>query len=102
MSDPQVLDVAEWSRLEIHADGKLAGFVAYRLEPGRITFTHTQIDEGFEGRGLGSRLVRGALDAARARGLAVLPECPFVRGWIQKHEDYADLVLESERARFGL
>jgi predicted GNAT family acetyltransferase len=102
MSNRQVLDVAERFRFEIHADGELAGFVKYRLEPGRITFIHTKIDEAFEGQGLGSALVRGALDAARARGLAVLPECPFVRGWIQKHEDYADLVPESERARFGL
>ena len=92
MTEPQVLDVAEWSRFEIHLDGRLAGFVAYRTSPGTITFTHTEIDSAFEGRGLGSKLVRAALDAARSRGLAVLPQCPFVRGWIAKHADYADLV----------
>jgi predicted GNAT family acetyltransferase len=111
MSDPArnvpdanvtILDVAEWSRFEIHVDGKLAGFAVYRIRPGAITFTHTEIDDAYEGQGLGSTLVRAALDVARARRLAVLPECPFVRSWITKHEDYADLVPEAERPRFGL
>jgi hypothetical protein len=102
MTEPQVLDVAEWSRFEIHLDGTLAGFVAYRTGRGTITFAHTEIEGAFEGQGLGSKLVRGALDAARSRGLAVLPQCPFVRGWLQKHEDYLDLVPEDERPRFGL
>jgi predicted GNAT family acetyltransferase len=102
MTEPQVLDVAEWSRFEIHVDGKLAGFAVYRLGHGLITFTHTEIDDAFAGQGLGGKLVRAALDAARTSGLAVLPQCPFVRSWIQKHEDYVDLVSEAERARFGL
>lgn len=90
MAEPTVVDVG--GRFEIRADGGLAGFAAYRSAPGRITFTHTEIDDRFAGRGLGGVLVRAALDAARARGLAVHPECPFVRGWIAKHPDYADLV----------
>lgn len=101
-SNPTVLDVAEWSRFEIHVGGRLAGFTVYRIEPGTITFTHTEIDKGYEGKGLGSILVQGALDAARARRLAVLPQCPFVRGWIQRHPDYVNLVPEDQRARFGL
>jgi uncharacterized protein len=87
-----ILDVAEWSRFEIHDGGELAGFAAYRLEPGRITFTHTEIEKAFGGRGLGGQLVRGALDAARQRNLAVVAACPFVRGWIAKHPEYADLT----------
>jgi predicted GNAT family acetyltransferase len=101
-TEPQVLDVPEWSRFEIHVDGKLAGFAAYRLGRDRISFTHTEIDDAFAGQGLGGKLVRAGLDAARTRGLGALPQCPFVRGWIQKHEDYVDLVPEAERARFGL
>ncbi|QJY48352.1 GNAT family N-acetyltransferase [Pseudonocardia broussonetiae] len=101
-AEPTVLDVAEWSRFEIHTGGKLAGFAAYRTRPGVITFTHTEIDTAFEGQGLGGRLVRAALDAARARGLAVHPACPFVRSWIAKHPEYADLVPSEEHARYGL
>jgi uncharacterized protein len=102
MTEPQVLDAAESSRFEIHVDGRLAGFAVYRLEHGRIHFIHTEIDDAFAGQGLGGKLVRAALDAARARGLAVIPQCPFVRSWIQKHEDYVDLVPEAERLRVGL
>ncbi|OZM81557.1 GNAT family N-acetyltransferase [Pseudonocardia sp. MH-G8] len=97
-----VQDVAERSRFEIRVDGTRAGLAAYAAEDGAIRFTHTEIDDAYEGKGLGGTLVRGALDAVRARQLAVLPECPFVRRWIARHPDYVDLVPEAERARFGL
>ena len=92
MSEPEVVDVPERHRFEIRVDGRRAGLAAYRMAPGRMTFTHTEIDDAYGGQGLGGVLVRAALDAARDRGLAVLPQCPFVRGWIAKHADYADLV----------
>jgi uncharacterized protein len=87
-----VRDAPERSRFEITVDGVVAGFAFYRLAPGRITFVHTEIDDAYGGRGLGGQLARAALDAVRARGLAVRPDCPFIKGWIAKHPDYADLV----------
>jgi predicted GNAT family acetyltransferase len=87
-----VADVPERSRFEISMDGALAGFVVYRLAPGRITLVHTEIDDAYAGQGLGGTLARAALDNVRARGLAVRPDCPFIAGWIAKHPDYADLV----------
>ncbi|WP_306369827.1 GNAT family N-acetyltransferase [Nocardiopsis sp. CC223A] len=87
-----VADAPENERYEIRVDGEVAGFAEYILTDGLITFTHTEIDPGREGRGLGGALVRGALDDVRGRGLDVLPLCPFVKGWIQRHPDYADLV----------
>ncbi len=84
------------------ADGERAGFVIYRLEPERIALLHTEVDDAFEGQGIGGALISGALDDARARGLAVLPFCPFVRGYISKHPEYLDLVPEDERERFEL
>ncbi|MGK4584896.1 GNAT family N-acetyltransferase [Kitasatospora sp. HPMI-4] len=95
-------DNAEKSRFEIHDNGELAGFAEYHRSDNEIAFIHTEIDPRFEGRGLGSRLARTALDTAREQGLAVLPYCPFIRGWITKHPEYADLVPASHRARFGL
>jgi predicted GNAT family acetyltransferase len=64
----------------------------YKLAPGVITFTHTLVPKELEGRGIGSKLARGALDAARAQGLKVVPKCPFIAGYIGKHAEYADLV----------
>ncbi|MFE2009152.1 GNAT family N-acetyltransferase [Streptomyces sp. NPDC059491] len=103
--EPQVTDRPEKSRYEILAgdDGtEIAGFAEYHLSDGEIAFLHTETDSRFAGRGLGGLLARGALDDARARGLRVLPYCPFIRGWIGRHPAYADLVPADRRARFGL
>jgi predicted GNAT family acetyltransferase len=88
-----VADAPDASRYEVRVGRELAGFSAYRLSPGRITFTHTEVDPAFAGGGVGSRLARYALDDARARGLAVRPLCPFIAGYIQRHPAYADLVV---------
>jgi len=89
-------------RYEITADGEVAGFTVYELRPDVIAFMHTEVGEQFEGRGIGSTLIRCTLDDVRTRGLSVLPYCPFVRSWLERHEDYVDLVPEAQRAEFGL
>ena len=83
-------------------DGELAGIAAYRSRPGLIAFIHTEVDDAFEGHGVGSALVSEALDDARRRGLEVLPFCPFVNSYMQKHPEYIDLVPETRREAFGL
>ena len=80
------------SRYEVHVDGRLAGLTHYRETPGAWVFDHTEIDDAYEGQGLGSLLARGALDDVRARGLKVVATCPFIKGWIAKHPDYQDLL----------
>jgi uncharacterized protein len=93
MTDVRVTDRPDRSRFEAHVDGELAGFAAYVAADDLIMFTHTDVFDAFEGRGVGSALARGALDAVRADGTRkVLPRCPFIRGWIEKHPDYQDLV----------
>jgi predicted GNAT family acetyltransferase len=100
--DIEVRDDAEHERYVINAGGEVAGFVQYRRRPQLIAFVHTEIDPAFEGRGLGGRLVGSALDAARADGLAVLPFCPFVNAYIQRHPAYGDLVPEAFRKQFDV
>ncbi len=92
---PQVTvqDAPERHRFEaVAASGEVAGFAAYQRRDGRIVFTHTEVDDAFEGQGVGGRLARAGLDAARAEGLRVVPRCPFIKAWIDRHPDYADLV----------
>ena len=101
-SEPRVVDNAGAHRFEVLVDGVVAGYAEYRRRGGSVAFTHTVVDEAFEGRGLGSVLARGALDAVRAEGSAVLPFCPFIRSWIQRHPEYTDLVPAARRASFGL
>ena len=79
-------------RYEGRVGDDLAGTVDYYLRPGRITVVHTDVTEGFAGEGIGSRLVAGMLDDIRARGLKVVPLCPFTRSYIERHPEYADLV----------
>jgi len=98
----EVVDRPEAHRYEVLAGGEIAGYVEYQLDPGTITLIHTEIDEAYEGKGLGSVLVRHVLDDARERGLAVLPVCPFVRGWIGRHGDYLDLVPAAARQKYSL
>ncbi|HUG48836.1 MAG TPA: GNAT family N-acetyltransferase [Candidatus Limnocylindria bacterium] len=88
----EVRDNPEASRFEIHFDGNLAGFSAYIVRPTRLVFTHTEVDEALEGRGLGSKLAQGALDDVRRRGLRITPRCPFIAAYIRRHPEYADLV----------
>ncbi|MBZ5740745.1 GNAT family N-acetyltransferase [Nocardioides mangrovi] len=82
-------------RYEAHIDGELAGFAEYQLTDAMIVFTHTEVDERFEGMGVGSAIARYALDDVRADGSRkVMPLCPFIKGWIGRHPDYVDLVAD--------
>ena len=88
-----VQDNPEASRYEARDDsGVVAGFAEYERHDDRIVFTHTEVDDAFEGRGVGGALVRGALDDVRTTALRVVATCPFVKAWIGKHPDYADLT----------
>ena len=98
-----VRDNPDKNRYEIHDGAELAGFSLYKLSPGKIAFTHTEIDPAFSGRGLARQLVTEALDEVRRRDLAVLPFCPYVRKLIASHtKRYLDLVPARDRERFKL
>ncbi len=90
MSDVVVNNTAK-HRYELTVEGHLAA-TYYKLADGVITFVHTEVPPELGGKGVGSRLVKGALDQVRADGLKVIAECEFVKGWIGKHPDYADLL----------
>jgi predicted GNAT family acetyltransferase len=79
------------NRFELDADGHVA-VAYYRLSPGVITFTHTEVPAERSGRGIGSALARGALDQVRAQGLKVVAQCPFIGDFISKHPEYGDLL----------
>jgi predicted GNAT family acetyltransferase len=85
----EVRDNRDRDRYEIWTDRQLAGFAQYRLRPGSISFIHTEIDPEYEGAGLGTQLVRFALDDARSRQLRVVPICPVVADYIRRHPDQA-------------
>ena len=74
----------------------MLGIAAYTRRGDTVVFTHTEVDPDAGQSGLGSRLVRGALDDVRAHGGSVVAQCPFVRGWIERHREYADLLTTAD------
>jgi uncharacterized protein len=92
-ADAEVRDNPEKRQFEAYVDGKLAGFSAYDLTDGAIVILHTEVDDAFEGQGVGSALARQMLDLIRADGeLKVTVLCPFVNGWLRRHPEYQDLT----------
>jgi uncharacterized protein len=92
-----VRDVPEESRYEIRDGDRVLGLAAYQRRGDTTAFTPTEVDPDAGEDGVGSRLVRAALDDVRSKGGSVVPQCSFVRGWIERHQDYADLVVPSGR-----
>jgi hypothetical protein len=90
MSSP-VRDNSALSRFELAAEGATA-LAYYRLADGVLIFTHTEVPPQFRRRGIASRLVQGALEAARARGLKVVPRCSFVASYLTRHPEFADIL----------
>ncbi len=79
--------------------GDQVAFITYQKSEYSITFIHTEAPKALEGHGIAGKMARYALDDARARGLAVIPRCPFVADYIRRHPEYADLVPPDDRAR---
>lgn len=93
MTDVQTTRNESEQRYEARVDGELAGFAAYQPgDDGAVVFTHTEVDDAYEGQGVGSSLVRDALDDVREKGGKVVAQCQFVKEWIERHPDHQDLL----------
>lgn len=90
----EIVDNPDRRRFEAWLDGKMAGSAYYRRRNSRVIFTHTEVDDIYESRGIGSQLAQAALDAVRSSGDKAVPLCPFIDSYIQRHGEYADLVDE--------
>ncbi len=86
-------------RYELWEGDDRVGVAVFHDRGRRRVFVHTEVDDEHEGRGFASDLVRGALDDTRAQARPVVPLCPFVAGWIDRHEAYQDLVDEDMLAQ---
>lgn len=93
-SAPQlrVRDDPAGQRYVVTVAGEAGGLLEYRLDGGRMSMVHAEVEPRFRGGGVASTLVRGALDDVRRRELAVVPLCPYVVSWLERHPDYRDLI----------
>ncbi|MEO3888049.1 GNAT family N-acetyltransferase [Nonomuraea sp. B5E05] len=87
-----VVDNPTESRFEIHVDGKVAGFADYRLLPTKIVFTHTEVLPEFQGQGLAGKLTGHALQMSADTGLRIVPLCPYVAQYIERHPEFQDIT----------
>lgn len=90
--DTEFVDNPDLSRYELRSDGEVLGFIDYQLATSAIVLVHTEVDEAHSGKGYAATLARSALEDARARGLRVVPTCPYVASYLRKHPEYADLA----------
>jgi predicted GNAT family acetyltransferase len=92
-SPPVLVRNDEAHRYELHVGGQVVAFTDFRVRPNYVVMVHTETDPAFEGRGYGSALVKGLLADVQARGEKIKAECPFVAGYIQRHPEYADVLV---------
>jgi uncharacterized protein len=92
-NEARVVNNPDGLQYELWLGQTRVGFLAYRRESGAVVLVHTDVDPAFEGDGLGSRLVAGALADLRSRGLKLVPLCPFVAGYLRRHPEDRDLVV---------
>jgi uncharacterized protein len=94
-----IVDAPERRRFEARLGAETVGFSQYKLDGDTITFLHTEINPDLEGRGFGSRLAAGVLDAARSRGLSIVVACPFISAYVRRHRaQYPEIDLDAGRA----
>lgn len=87
----EVVDRPDHHRFELNVDGETA-IAAYNREGNIVVFTHTEVPEALEGRGVGSALIKGALAHVRATGDRFVPQCSFVRAYAERHPEVQDLL----------
>ncbi|WP_067901160.1 GNAT family N-acetyltransferase [Nocardia vaccinii] len=80
-------------RYEIWYQDRLAGFAEYRERENDTVFIHTEVDTEYAGKGLGGVLAEAAIEDVVERGRAIVPRCPFIKGWLDKHPEYDDHVV---------
>jgi uncharacterized protein len=92
--DLQVVDDPAGPRYEARLGTAVAGYTEYRRVRGRVIFIHTEVDPAMEGKGIGGKLARAALDDVRAQGLTFSVKCPFIASWLRRHPEYDDIRVE--------
>ena len=83
---------AESEQYTIEVEGRKVGKAEFLDRGPKRVFTHTEVDEDYEGRGLATILIGQALQQTRDAGLRIVPQCPTVAAYIKKHDEYSDIV----------
>jgi uncharacterized protein len=102
MVDLQLSDNATAQRYEARIGERVVAYIEYRPSGEARMLTHTEVNGDVEGQGVGSAIVKFALEDIRSKGERVVPMCPFVAAYMQRHREYVELVHPLQRKVFGL
>jgi predicted GNAT family acetyltransferase len=97
-SELNVRNDPERGRYELTVDGAPAGIITYRRDGDVLVLQHTEVDDAYEGQGLGGEFAARVLDDVRADALRIRPDCPFIRHFLDEHPEYGDLVVPAGRS----
>ena len=89
----QVFDNTAGSRYELQLDGGTA-FINYTVAGNVRTLTHAEVPVALRGGGIAARLTSGALELARSQGIKVIPRCPYIVTYLERHPQYQDLIAQ--------
>lgn len=101
MTDPDIHDNPDHNRYELTIDGQVA-VVTYNLSPPNLMITETLVPQALEGQGIASRMAKHVIADATARGLLLLPVCPFFSAYLKKHPEHAEAVHPTYRGILGI
>lgn len=93
-----IIDNKEKSRFETEIEGHEA-FVEYSMKPNVISLNHTEVDKALAGKGVGSEMIENVLLEVELRGLKVIPECPFIKKYIEKHPEWKSILAEGPKGK---
>jgi len=89
-----IRDNVERQRFELEAEGQIA-FINYRRQGGVVVMNHAEVPAALNGRGIGSALVKEALELVRSRNETVVPVCSFIVAYIRRHPEYQTLLAHN-------
>ena len=81
------------SQYELHVDGGTA-IAVYQRRGDVMTFVHTEVPVALRGKGIAAQLIASALEDVRRQGLTIIPRCPYVVNYVERHPEVQDLVVE--------
>ena len=90
-NDVQISHDEQAKRFETTIEGQ-TGYISYQDKGDTLVYDHTIVPQALGGRGVGSALVKHALNYAREQNKKVVPQCSFVEAYINKHPEYQDLL----------
>ena len=92
--DYELINNEATNQYEFHIDGFIPRIV-YQKSEDKISLIHTEVPLALGGKGIANQLVKKVLEDIQQKGFKLVPLCPFVKKYIQRHPEWTSLVIEN-------